>query len=124
MSINPSQPRRGDLVVLAKRSTTSYVHGPNEEQVRVELGVATSVSRDGRVKAWASPGFGDQTSPDSRPLRPGDGEVSWVSQDRVDVPVVLSDYRQRRYPGTDSDMVMPLESLEQTKALLRARRLE
>lgn len=49
--------KRGDIVALEQYHTASYVGGQHTQHVEFTLATATSVSRDGAVKAVRLAGF-------------------------------------------------------------------
>lgn len=116
-SVEPAQVRRGDLVVAVQRSRTAFVGKSSEETVRVTLGVATSVSRDGRVHKWATPMFSSQDDPS--PKRFDTSEWTWVPKEKVSISEVLKQYRSHVWEHSDSEMVRPYDSFDEVKSVLR-----
>lgn len=115
MSITPAVPaRRGDLVV--------FVSAPDrEENVRVELGTAVSVSRAGLVLAWDSP-FLSGDGPRRAALRPTSGaQVMVVSAGVLDVRAAMDAYRKHTWEG--HTQIKPFGSVKEARGFLREHRL-
>lgn len=99
--------RRGDITVL--------IH-PHDWRTDITLGVVTSVTRDGMVKAWDEPMF---TGSGPRPLRlrPGGSDrVLIIPAGRIDVGRAMAAYREHVYPG--GDMIMPFGSEDELRRFL------
>lgn len=117
MTFDAAQVRRGDLVIATRHSRTTFVQGPGENRIEITLGVATSVSRDGRIHKWATPMFSDQADPESR--RFDSQEWTWVPREKVNMKTVLARYREHIWENSSGGMIRPYESLDEVKALLR-----
>lgn len=109
--------KRGDLMILVRTSyswNTSFVRTPYES---VRIGVVTSATRDGNVKAWDNP-FITKSGPRSIPFRrAADDRVLLVSKDKIDVAAAMAAYRKRVYLG--HNQIMDFNSLDEAREFLR-----
>lgn len=101
------QARRGDIAVL--------VH-PHDGRTDITLGVVTSVTRDGTVKARDEPLFAGSAPRPLRLLHARGDRVLIVPAARIDVAAAMAAYRQHVYPG--DDMIRPFESEEEARVFL------
>jgi hypothetical protein len=109
--------KRGDLVAIVTTSADYVISTGRTERTKVALAIATSVTRDGTVKA-ARTEYGstlDLTRPSST------RRVLVVPATMVDVSTVMARYAERRCPtAPHSTMVPPFDSVEECRAFVAA----
>jgi hypothetical protein len=103
--------KRGDLVVVVRKSRDFVIGQGSQERTDIHVGIATSVSREGLVKTYRG-GLIDSATP------VGHDQVYVVSAKEIDVERAYAAAREHAYPG-HPDQAMPFDSLEEVKALLR-----
>lgn len=102
--------RRGDLAALVSEHVDAYIGAESVRRTVVELGVVTSVSREGVAKAvrdvWGS----------VRAIARGE-RVLLVYRDRVDAEAVRLAAAERVYVGTRQPR--PFDSVDEAVAFVR-----
>jgi hypothetical protein len=109
--------KRGDLIAIRTERHDYVVGKETEMTITVEIGVVTSVTRDGVVKAAVVP-YGPESNGQVDLTRPNHRRsISIVPQDKIDVRDALATYRQHTWPGHRS--TQPYASLDEARAALR-----
>lgn len=117
--------KRGDGVLFVGTSITSYLAAveagkPREAEVWTILGVATSVTREGQLKAYR-----DVRYPDSAPTKlHSRSKEGYASQYRLpasdfDIDAVAEYCRNRPWAHSPEHLGAPFDSLEQARTELR-----
>lgn len=114
MNSVPAHPaQRGDIVVLTRIA---------DGKTSVTLGVATSITRAGLVKAWDNPFLAD-SDPQSVPFRTLlRDEVRIASKNAIDVQGAMAAYREHIYPG--HRQIEPFSSIDEARKFLRTFRVK
>ncbi len=95
---------RGDLVAIKCHMPVTVLHGKSYEVITFECAQVTSVSREGRVKAYRS--IGHTMESKRTPAQ------CWiVSQEKVRVDEILQELERRRAHKFGSDAFRSLEDL-------------
>ena len=97
--------RRGDLVAIKCHMPVTVLHGKSYEVISLQVAKVTSVSRDGRVKAYRP--IGSNVDRKSTPL-----ECWIIPQDKVHVDETLQELERRRAHQFGSDAFKSLEDLK------------
>lgn len=115
-----ANPRRGDLVVIAQEHSAHYTKGGARTYTTFEIGVITSVSRDGQIKAFRSaynlnePGGGE---PIIIARLAGVTSTPYFPASKIDVQSALKTAYEHRWPG--GQPCRPFDSLDEVRAALR-----
>lgn len=103
--------RRGDLAALITERVDTYIGADSVRRTVVELGVVTSVTRDGIVKAVLTAWGGSPVAVTPRQ------RVPLVSRDRFDAEAVRQAAAARAYPGTTQPR--PFDSVDDAVSFVR-----
>lgn len=106
----PVKAKRGDLVVVVRKTSDFVLGRDSKPRTEVTIGVATSVSRDGIVKTYRG-GIIDSGTP------VGHDQVLVVPASAIDVEAAYAAAREHSYPG-HPDQAMPFESVDEARQLL------
>ncbi|XAO35565.1 hypothetical protein SEA_MORGANA_131 [Gordonia phage Morgana] len=114
--------RRGDAIVLVQAGRTLYADGrPSQPTTDIEVGIVTSVTRDGSVKAFTDV-IGSRQDLARRTSRWHFAQRYILSQDEIDVEAFVAAARARRWPHRPDDadhLPYPFQSLDEARAVAR-----
>jgi hypothetical protein len=110
--------KRGDLAAIVSTSRTYVIGEASTERTQVTLGIVSSITREGLIKAVRPVWSGEGPSETSTPLRPHETALA-IPADGIDVEAAIQAYAARRYEtAPHSTMVPPASSVEEMRALL------
>lgn len=104
--------RRGDLIAVTRTSRDHVIGRGSTTTTRVDVGVITSVTRDGLAKAWCPIG---STTPRSLDTRHEQWKI--IEAHRVRVEGVIAMVRAHHWPGHPGQ-IMPFDSEDELREAL------
>lgn len=121
MSAPVVKARKGDLIVV-ERTECDFVLGQPTERTTYQLGMVASATREGVVKSWFRPGYGDQLVNEYQSVLARNERAAYVvPKSGIDVAAVLTAAKDHHWPGHPGQP-MPFDTVEEVREIARPHR--
>jgi hypothetical protein len=109
--------QRGDAVLFVRNETVHMIDHPNTQLVSATVGVVTSVTRDGKIKAYRSGYRGESVRLRRRSIEYG-ADLYRLRKDSWDIDAIVAYCADRPWAHAPQHRGAPFNVLEQARAEL------
>ena len=110
--------RKGDLILIERKTHTSSLIEARRESVTYEFGVVGSATREGIVKTWRQVGYGDALMSQSDSVLPRHGRMWIMPAKAIDVEAALMAAKAHHWDGHPGQP-KPFDSFEDAREAVR-----
>ena len=112
--------KRGDLVIIVQEHRDYIIGGGAQESTTCEIGIVSSISRDGVIKAFKPARYSDEPNggtPVHLERLPKVILTPFIPATRIDIPAALKVARDHQWGS--GHPYMPFDSLDEVRAALK-----